>query len=101
MGGTPNTTMPDSLRPEATAVRLVAARDALGLKSSEMADQLAVDRSAWVKYEKAVRQLPLHVAYEACEAFGLTMDYLYRGRMDLIEESLRAKIRKSQTKRPG
>lgn len=92
MGGTPTATLPASMRPEVVAPRIVAAREALELKKSEMADALSVDRSAWTKYEKAERPFPPDIALRAAERYDLTMDYFFRGRLTGIEEPLRGKI---------
>lgn len=84
--------LPPSMRPEMTGPRLIAAREALELSQSEIADMLSTDRSAWSKYERGLRPLPDHLAFKISERFGVTMDFLYRGRLEGMTEPLRGKI---------
>ena len=87
-----STEVPDDLHPEATSKRLVAAREALNLTPSEMADALGVDRSTWSRMEKGERALTTAAAYAASTKFGLSMDFFYRGRLDMLAEDLRSKV---------
>jgi len=84
--------LPTTMRPEAAAPRIRAARDALGLTQVDICRAIRVDKSAWSKYEGGKRPLPDTVAYRFAERFGVTMDFLYRGRLDGIDEPLRGEI---------
>lgn len=92
MDRTKSSHLPVSMRPESIGPRLRAAREALGLSKAEMADSVSVDRSLYGKYEGGKRQLTDTVCYRLAERHGLTMDFLFRGRLEGVEEPLRGRI---------
>lgn len=81
------------LNPANTAARLTAAREALGLKKSEIADQIGISRAHWSLFEGGKRTLSLEVAAKLCETYPLTMDYLVLGRVHTLPEEIARKIR--------
>jgi len=43
-------------------------------------------------WENGVRRIPVERAEELCERYGLTLDYIYRGRSDGLSENLRKSL---------
>ncbi len=72
--------------------RLVAIREAIFLKRSEIADELRCDRPTWSKYEAAERDLTLAVAWRIHCLYGLTLDYVFAGRSYGIPEQYRSAV---------
>ena len=56
--------------------RLSAVREALGLKQSSIGDTVGCSNGAFSLYERNKRHPPLHVLYNLCELYGLSVDYL-------------------------
>ena len=82
-----NDTMPD--KPfHGVPNRLRAIREELGLSRTEMAEWLGVGRTRWGNWEggpdKAGNYPDEDVMIELCHRLDLTMDYIYRGKSDLI-----------------
>ncbi|MDF2232565.1 helix-turn-helix transcriptional regulator [Albimonas sp. CAU 1670] len=84
--------------PEMIGARLRAARLALGLKSSEIADRVGIERTYWSRCEGGKRRLSLDIAILLCDVFPLTLDYLFLGKIQSLPESLANKIRHEFTK---
>ena len=64
---------------EAIASRLIATREALGLKQSEFAKRAGIPVNTYNQYEKAVSQPRLDYAYALHDTYGLTLDWIYIG----------------------
>jgi len=90
------------MKPTQVGLRLTAARLAVGFDvRMHLADDLEIDRSALTKYELGQRLLPDYIAVRFCDRYGITLDWLYRGRPDGIEQPLRSEIlRRFDTLRP-
>ena len=43
-------------------------------------------------WEKGNRRIPVERALELCERYGLTLDYIYRGRSDGLSDNLRKSL---------
>lgn len=43
----------------------------------------------WNNWERGIRRIPVDDAEKLCDRYGLTLDALYRGRLDGLPESLR------------
>lgn len=87
-------TMPtNAMAADQTGRRLWALREALGLKKSEMADQLGIERTYWSRFEGGRRQISLDVAATICQNFPVTMDWLILGRTDTLPPDMAQKIR--------
>ncbi|TMV14426.1 helix-turn-helix domain-containing protein [Arenibacterium halophilum] len=72
----------------ATRVRNV--REAYGMASGDFARSIGVDPSSYSKIEKGTKPLKMEMGVAVCEAYGVTLDYIYRGRLgDLPEKVLR------------
>jgi DNA-binding XRE family transcriptional regulator len=74
------------------ADRLLALRLALDLTQKSMAKPLSVTREAYSNYERGERDPPWPIGIEICNAWGVTLDWIYRGKMDGLPHDLRRKI---------
>ena len=82
-----------------TAARLIEARIALGLSKSDFADSVGIDRSSYTKIEKGEKPLKADMGYEIAERWGVTMDFLYRGRLSDLPENLAQTLRTNRIQR--
>ena len=78
--------------PVAVGRRLVAMREALSLRKSEIADGLRCDRTTWGKYEAAERDLTLAVAWRIHRLYGFTLDFNFDGKSYGVPEHYRSKV---------
>lgn len=70
---------------ERVAERLERLRLAFGLKKVEMARRLRMGQSTWSNWMRGrdgPTRLGVVMAIRVCEEFGVTLDYLYRGKLD-------------------
>lgn len=65
--------------PERVVERLVAIRNALGMTKAEFADKLGIDRSSYTKIEAGSKPLNIEMGFKISEAYGVPLDYIYRG----------------------
>lgn len=84
---------PPEMHPEQMGNRLRAMREALGLKKSEVADAIEIERTYWSRFEGGQRPLSFEVAARLCSRYGVTMDYLILGRLNTLPLDLAEKIR--------
>lgn len=84
----------------AIAKRLKLLRGALKLTQAVMARAIgsSTDGQLWGNYESGARRISTDHALALCRAFGVTMDWIYRGRIDLVPPDLREKIRFEEMK---
>jgi transcriptional regulator with XRE-family HTH domain len=75
--------------------RLEAVREALGLQKGEFAQSFDVDPSSYSKIIKGEKPLKADMAFMIAEKWGISMDYLYRGRLSDLPASVAEKLRKS------
>lgn len=66
----------------AIASRLKATREALGLEQSEFADRAKIARNTYNQWEKGRGRPQLEGAMKLCEAYNLTLDWIYYGSLD-------------------
>ena len=93
MGGPSKKRLTGNIDRKLVGQRIEAAREALGIKErAELADAIGVDRSAYTKIADGKRLLPPDAADRACSLYGLTMEFIYRGRVESIPD---AKLRSS------
>ena len=59
--------------------RLLITRSALGLEQSEFADSAGIPRMAYKMYENGDVEPSVDTASMICNAFDLTLDWIYRG----------------------
>jgi transcriptional regulator with XRE-family HTH domain len=81
------------MRPERIGHRLYLLRAALGLKSTEMADTLGIERTYWSRFEGGKRPITDTVAALLVDRFGVTLDFLILGRWDRLPLDLAQKMR--------
>lgn len=97
MPATPESLLPDDakyeLRPERIGYRLKLLREALGLRPSEIADALGIERTYWSRFENGKRAPTEAVAALLVVRFGVTLDFLYLGRWDKLPFDLASKLR--------
>ncbi|MFD2855387.1 helix-turn-helix domain-containing protein [Seohaeicola zhoushanensis] len=77
--------------------RLRIVREALGLSSGDFARSVGIDPSSYSKIESGNKPLKMDMGFAIAEAYGVTMDYLYRGRLtdlpDRVAEHLRQTLK--------
>lgn len=94
----------EELHPEHIGHRLELLRKALGLKPSEIADALGVERTYWSRFEGGRRPLTMAIAVLLVDRFGVTLDFLFLGRRGGLPLDLADALRKAeqvQKSRPG
>lgn len=72
--------------------RLRGLRESLGYSQKEMADRHGIQRTQWNNWELGVRRISLDQAQRLCAVYGLTLDFIYLGRVDALSESARKLI---------
>jgi len=86
------------MRPEKIGHRLYLLREALGMKPSEIADYLGIERTYWSRFEGGKRAISDVVAALLVERFGVTLDFLILGRWDRLPLDLAEKMRSVEKK---
>lgn len=78
-----------------TGARLRWTREAYGrtrdmpkLSMQGFATLLGIRQNTWHNYESGARPLPVDVAVLVCQRTGVSLDWLYRGRLDLLPPPL-------------
>ena len=87
------------MRPERIGYRLALVREALGLKPSEIADSLGVERTYWSRFENGRRALTETVAALMTERYGVTLDFLILGKWSGLPLELAGKMREIERSR--
>lgn len=85
--------MTNEMTPERIGYRLMLIREALGLRPSEMADMLDIERTYWSRFEGGKRAITEVVAAMLVERFGVTLDFIILGRWDKLPLDLAEKMR--------
>ena len=80
---------------DAIAFRLRVVREAFGMNSGDFAQSIGVDASSYSKIEAGKKPLKMEMGYSVAEAYGVSMDYLYRGRLTDLPERIAAQHRQS------
>lgn len=57
-------------------LRIRDLREDRDLKQREIAELLLCDQSLYSKYERGEREIPLHLAVQLAEFYGVSVDYL-------------------------
>lgn len=83
--------MPESAFPfAAIGQRLEAVRRGLSdLTQREWAEKHGFSPSQYNNWATGARRIPVDEAARLCELYGLTLDAIYRGRVDGLSEKLR------------
>jgi hypothetical protein len=68
--------------------RLAAVRLAFSdLSQGAWAERHGFNPTQWNNWERGVRRIPVEAAEHLCEVYGLTLDFVYRGRRDGLSET--------------
>ncbi|PYE80375.1 helix-turn-helix protein [Pseudoroseicyclus aestuarii] len=59
------------------------------LTQKAWAEKHGFNGTQWNNWEKGTRRIPVDEAERLCIVYGLTLDFIYRGRRDGLSESLR------------
>ena len=65
--------------PKAIGERVTLLREIAGLTQSQFARQIGVSQGTVSAFEKGSRPPGLKAGHKMCDAFGCTLDYIYRG----------------------
>jgi transcriptional regulator with XRE-family HTH domain len=77
--------------------RLMLLREALGLRPSEMADLLGIERTYWSRFETGKRPITMGVAALLVHRFGVTLDFIFLGNWAGVPLDLAEKMRAKET----
>lgn len=77
---------------KAVARRLKAVREELGRDQPSMAKWLGVGRTRYIGWERAANLPNERVMLVLCDRTGLTLDYVYRGRLDAVPLALAIRV---------
>lgn len=72
--------------------RLDALRSATGLEKGEFADTVEIDRSSYSKIIKGDKALKIEMGYRVSERWDVSLDFLYRGKLDKLPSSFSKSI---------
>jgi transcriptional regulator with XRE-family HTH domain len=75
--------------------RLEALRLALDLSRKNFADSFGLDPSSYTKTADGEKQLRSEAGFAIAERWGVSMDYIFRGRLTELPENLRETILKN------
>lgn len=64
---------------DAMAARLKLTRAALGLSQAELCRRADLSRNTYNQWERGHGRPDVHYAMRLCDAFGITLDWIYRG----------------------
>ena len=64
---------------DAIAHRLMMTRLAYKLNQKQFCERAGIKTNTYNQYEKAKQRISLDFAIQLCEAYGLTLDWIYRG----------------------
>ena len=79
---------------EAISERLIATREALKYSQSEFADGAEISRNTYNQWEKAKGRPSLDKAYQLCDRYMITLDWIYLGNPRGLPSDVWDKIRK-------
>lgn len=72
------------------AARLIALRRGLSdLSQKGWAEKHGFNQTQYNNWEKGTRRIPVDEAEKLCQLYGLTLDFIYRGRLDGLSENAR------------
>ncbi|ATG49756.1 transcriptional regulator [Celeribacter ethanolicus] len=84
--------------PKSVGRRLEALREHHHLNKADFSDSVGIDRSSYIKIERGDKPLKAEMAYAISERWGVSMDYLYRGRLTELPAPLADSLMRSLTK---
>lgn len=84
-----------TIEPEFTEIgqRLFNIRTGLSdLSQKAWAEKHGFNPTQYNNWEKGVRRIPVEAVDKLCDTYGLTMDFVYRGRRDGLAESIKNSV---------
>lgn len=70
--------------------RLAAIRQAFSdLNQKDWAEKHCFPQSRYNNWERGIRRIPVDEAEQLCDLYGLTLDFVYRGRRDRLSDKAR------------
>ena len=69
--------------------RLRTLREWHNMSQREWAEKHGFNPTQYNNWEKGARRIPLDHAESLCEVYGLTLDFVYRGRRDGLSDNSR------------
>ena len=78
---------------EAVGKRLILTRRVWGLSQQDFAAKAEISPSAYNQYENAKRLISVSHAHKLCDAYDLTLDWIYRGDPSSLRYQTAAAIR--------
>jgi transcriptional regulator with XRE-family HTH domain len=73
--------------------RLEATLGALNIADADVARAIEITPQRWSNYVNGHRPISVDLAIALCNRYGLTLDWIYRGRIDGLAVSLADKLR--------
>jgi transcriptional regulator with XRE-family HTH domain len=83
---------------DAVARRVYWLRKSLGYSQLTMSKLLGQSRSTRAQYETGERRISIDQAQNVCAVFGVSLDWIYNGRMDMLQPDLAAKLQEQMLK---
>lgn len=81
-----------TLKAETIGQRIRLVRTITGLTQEEFAKRAGLSREQINNYERGEKRPSINAAVAICEAHGLTLDYLYLGRLHTLSAEMRDKV---------
>lgn len=79
--------------------RLRAIRESEQMQSGEFALSVGIDPSSYSKIEQGKKALKMEMGYQVAERYGVTMDFIYRGRLNDLPQKLAEHLRQTWKKK--
>ena len=83
--------------PAAVGRRLEALRHHCGLNRADFAASVGIDATSYGRIEKGLKPLKADMAFRIAERWGVSMDFLYRGRLTELPGSLADSLMRNLT----
>jgi len=83
--------------PKAVGRRLTALRLHHGRTRADFAASVQIDATSYGRIEKGQKPLKAEMGFRIAERWGVSMDFLYRGRLTELPESLADSLMKNLT----
>lgn len=68
------------------ARRVRSVRESTSLSQKDFAERHNFNRAQYNHWETGLRRIPVESAEKLCDAYGVTLDFIYRGRRDALSE---------------
>jgi len=90
--------MPSRREIEQIATRLRDARMAINPNQSDFAKGAGLAQNRYNQYETGIRPLTLDAALKLRDAYGLSLDYLFRGDASMVPHALIERLREQASR---